>query len=155
MASASVFAATGGAVDSSLDSENANSGLILGCVLGAIICPLLLYYVVTIVYRVIRYKLWAWWKIRRSRKTDRKASDTEKGEAPGDEERRRREMVDPTTKSSVDEKEKPVQVEKEAISEVSDGSMDRKEQKPKLWGWHAWKTWLRKDDDGIERDFYP
>ena len=154
MASASVFAATGGAVDSSLDSENANSGLILGCILGAIICPLVSYYMVTIVYRVIRYKIWAWWKIRRSRKIDRTASDIEKGEAPDGEESRRREMVDSRTMRSVDKREGSVPVEKEAMSEVSDGSMDRKEQKSKLRGWHAWKTWLWKDD-GIEAEFYP
>ena len=85
---------------------------------------------------------------------DRNASDIEKGEASRGEERRRREMVDPTIMRSVDEKEEPVQMEKEVMSEVSDGSMDRKEQNSKLRGWYAWKTWLRKDD-GIAPEFYP
>ena len=139
---AGMAAAANGSNISSADSEN--SGLILACIFGVLIGPIVLWTIVIGTYRLIRHRLWASWKERRERKKKSAGTDAEKGDLPREE----------TTSEGSDESRVEREVEKgqrrlvkgERMNEGYDGATGGNVCELKGWKWELWKSRFMRDE---------
>lgn len=154
----------GGTTSSRVGTDQHTAGIIIGCIFGAIIGPIVLYHMSVVACRIV-HKVRAVWRMRKLRKAGPTPSGVEKGEAPAGDEEKDCEIIDPRTVRAVVDKDRAEHVEKEYItlteketkSDPHDEVVDRRRQETEV---PRRQVWMRRfmtcmDDDGLGFDTYP